>query len=724
MASASTADTASADEVLRKQQKPRGIGPAEVATFAADLFGLSIDRSVKSLDSYDDLNFYVRAQANAGSPFFCRPHQEFVFKVHNGVESARPAFLQGMNDLLAFLSSGGLDVPTAMPGKDGARIQYIECNGVRHALRLLSWVPGKPLRECTITPALLEASGQYLGKLRERLDKFSSNAEACQPFKRAHSWDLRRSTEVRGFVHAVPTDERRALALSVFDEFEASVVPAGVCGDLRSGVLQADFNDANIIVDERTVTGVIDFGDAVWSWVINDIAVALAYVGVTAMSPRVQFCGFGPATDPCGHARAQAAMSSFIAGVARSGYSLNAAELKALPTLVACRLAMSGTMGCYTASQDPANAYITVHSEPAWSMLEALRSGAVTCPELPTISTSPAVTAAATTKTTNTLSLALLQEQDAATTAAVISALSTDPKFRRLSSETTAAIIQRDKEDDEKLAAGIQIGIDRGALPAAADLAVEEYLHIDVLGKSPEDVCAIITNHAGSALQTGAVVVMCGLSGTGKGTTVSLLRRQLPDAVTWSNGNVFRSVTLLAATWCEQQAKRKGADASGGGEDDTNTFDAEAALTPANIKNFMSMLEFGIFDGGEFDIGIRGLGLDVRVSQVANTLLKGKLVSKNIPTVAREIQGEVVSFAAAALEKMCAAGKTVLLEGRRQTVDYVRSPYRYILELSDPDIIGMRRCAQQLAASALDTISAGGGGDVRNVLLSELANAS
>ena len=44
----------------------------------------------------------------------------------------------------------------------------------------------------------------------------------------------------------------------------------------------------------------------------------------------------------------------------------------------------------------------------------------------------------------------------------------------------------------------------------------------------------------------------------------------LPRATTWSNGNVFRSLTLLAVKWCEAQG--------------LPAFDAAKALTPANLQ--------------------------------------------------------------------------------------------------------------------------------------------
>jgi len=65
-------------------------------------------------------------------------------------------------------------------------------------------------------------------------------------------------------------------------------------------------------------------------------------------------------------------------------------------------------------------------------------------------------------------------------------------------------------------------------------------------------------------------------------------------------------------------------------------------------------------------------------------------------------------FAAAAVEAMGNDGLFVLLEGREQTVNYVRTPSRFILELSDPSLIGKRRAAQRLMADTLTRISTQG----------------
>merc|ERR1712196_191312 len=124
--------------------------------------------------------------------------------------------------------------------------------------------------------------------------------------------------------------------------------------------------------------------------------------------------------------------------------------------------------------------------------------------------------------------------------------------------------------DDEKLAKGIQISIDQGVIPKQE--VPPKYQAIDVKGKSPDDVCDEMLKCCGEAATKGCVIGLVGLSGTGKGTTMARLKERLPNAITWSNGNVFRSVTLLAATWCEQQGLAE--------------FDGAKALTAENLTQF------------------------------------------------------------------------------------------------------------------------------------------
>ena len=64
----------------------------------------------------------------------------------------------------------------------------------------------------------------------------------------------------------------------------------------------------------------------------------------------------------------------------------------------------------------------------------------------------------------------------------------------------------------------------------------------------------------------------------------------------------------------------------------------------------------------------------------------------------------MILFAADAISQMQKDGIVVLLEGREQTVNYVRSPYRFNLILSDETLIGKRRAAQRVMGEALKKI--------------------
>lgn len=45
------------------------------------------------------------------------------------------------------------------------------------------------------------------------------------------------------------------------------------------------------------------------------------------------------------------------------------------------------------------------------------------------------------------------------------------------------------------------------------------------------------------------------------------------------------------------------------------------------------------------------------------------------------------------------------MEGRAQTLDYVRTRHRFTLVLPDPTIIGQRRAAQRMMAAALQRLA-------------------
>ena len=286
------------------------------------------------------------------------------------------------------------------------------------------------------------------------------------------------------------------------------------------------------------------------------------------------------------------------------------------------------------------------------------------------------------------VTLETLLRADDTTSNAVIAMLEDNRAFARAARLETESIIARDMQDSQKLEKGIEIAQGKALLPSEI---VEQTPHIvDVSdGKSAEQVAEYICSHLGQSAH-GRVVVLQGLSGTGKGTTARKLQGMLSGEI-WSNGDIFRALTLLVLRLCEQQ----------------DTVFSPQILTPELLERCMAMLEFGEFSGG-YDTRVTGLGLDCIVSEVSSTLLKSRSISSNISTVAHQSQGEVLTFATAALQKMRRGGFDVIVEGRAQTLRYVPTPHRYELVMTNSSLLGKRRLAQRIAAHALEQLRGSG----------------
>eukprot|EP01043_Picozoa_sp_COSAG02_P026015 COSAG02_NODE_1484_length_12382_cov_6.377758_3_plen_328_part_00 len=292
------------------------------------------------------------------------------------MESDNTVFLEGMNELLLHLRKHGITAPHPVDSVTGDWMTKVELplrNGQpkQHAIRLLDWVDGEMMNEQEVTPGLLHETGAYLGNLDEVLDRFDHEG-----FHRSHAWDVRNTAMLTSFYKYLDEEWRLELIRGVVTDFNGVILPAS--SDFRTGLLQADFNDANIIIargDEGVAlpAGVIDFGDAVHSWRVNDVAIAMAYVMVCVSNPENKRAGFAAAGDEEQYPESLLAAAHFLAGF-ESTYPLHDLERAMVWKLASCRLATSATMGWYSWALDPTNEYLKYHATPAWEALKTLRA--------------------------------------------------------------------------------------------------------------------------------------------------------------------------------------------------------------------------------------------------------------------------------------------------------------------------------------------------------------
>ena len=321
------------DEHRRKQEKPTTT-PAEAATLARSLYNINAVTPLKSLDSYDDRNFYVPPTPTTAA---------YLLKVHNGVESDNTDILDAQNAIMIFLANEGFTCSVPIESLHGRLTESTSTPKRWFAVRLLAWVEGRTLNSLAPNFERLRLSGRFLGQLRSKLDHFDH--KGCH---REHLWDIRQTSGLRRFLHALKNVPHiHAVATQVVDAFD-KIQPK--LNALKWGTLQADFNDANIIFNEKGthVVGVIDFGDIVYSNRINDVAIAMAYMMLR---------------PPPGLSTVETA-AIFLQGYCETN-DIDSGELEVLRILVACRLTCSVTLGAFSSMQDQSgNAYLQLHAAP------------------------------------------------------------------------------------------------------------------------------------------------------------------------------------------------------------------------------------------------------------------------------------------------------------------------------------------------------------------------
>ena len=318
----------------------------DAARIAKELFGL--DGTAGLLPSERDQNFRL---TTAGD-------ESYVLKIANSTEPE--AVLDFQNQAMMHLRSrrgAGLRhisiAPEVCLSVDGHQIASTrDDDGTTYLVRLLTYLPGRPLAHAKPhNEDLMFSLGQFFGNLSQLLKDFDHPAT-----HRDFHWDLKNAGRIiPEYMDLIRDPHHQKLVQQFLERYQAVTEPQ--LADLPTGVIHSDGNDYNVLVEPDSsrrnhVTGVIDFGDMVYSKIINEIAIVCAY----AMLDKA---------DPMAPARA------IIAGYHKA-HPLTEAELAVLFDLICMRLCMSV---CHSANQsrhEPDNEYLRISEKPAWDLLKKL----------------------------------------------------------------------------------------------------------------------------------------------------------------------------------------------------------------------------------------------------------------------------------------------------------------------------------------------------------------
>ena len=242
-------------------------------------------------------------------------------------------------------------VALANPVTDPRLIEHA-IGGRAHYVRFLEPVPGIALDR--FRPHGPELRRQ-IGRLAGILDRSTTDVEGED---RPMIWDLRGAAGlIREHRAAIQDSARQDILARILERHDAVVGPRA--DELRVSMIYNDANPANIHVDPARmrdgaphVVGVVDFGDAIRSWTVANLAVACAYAGLRMRDPVAAFCDV---------ARGYAAE-----------HAVTETEADVVYELARLRLALSVTISAVRGAQDPDNEYLLVSQAPAWEALERL----------------------------------------------------------------------------------------------------------------------------------------------------------------------------------------------------------------------------------------------------------------------------------------------------------------------------------------------------------------
>ncbi len=327
-------------------QRP-AVLPAEAQQIALELYSVKV--RARELDSYCDRNFLLENKKGDRS----------ILKISHADEEQ--ANLELQNQMMRHLELHGEKsiFPTVIVSANNRDIETVTVrDGQSHLVRRLSYLPGRPLMLIkNHSPELLRSLGEMLGRMDQALTSFD-HVRASSTL----SWDLRHveSMLTGGLEHVIRPADRSLVEhyLGLYRKLSA-----GKMDSLRQSFIHNDANNSNVLVasarsatggvDQWRVSGLIDFGDLVYSQTINNLAICLAYVMLDKADPL----------EAAGHV---------VRGYA-SHFPLTSEELEHLFLLACMRLCLSATMAAVQKLAEPENKYTSVNEQPAWAVLGKLR---------------------------------------------------------------------------------------------------------------------------------------------------------------------------------------------------------------------------------------------------------------------------------------------------------------------------------------------------------------
>jgi len=305
-----------------------------IENWVANYYGIEVKASV--LNGYDELNFLLVEKSG----------KKNILKVSNS--SHDYFFLEAQVKILQHLAKTDIaaQFQTYTLNKKGETLTEIIVDEQTYCIRILSFLEGSFWVETpTKNNALFENLGTFLGKMDKSLQSFKHPG-----MHRHYTWDISTARDANYKMSYIKDAAKKRIADYFMLQFETEVLPT--LSSYRQAYTHNDANDYNVLVEGDAIAGLIDFGDMVYTALINNVAVASTYAMLHQSDPL-------------------AAAILVVKGY-HSAYALEEKELSILYYLIAARLCISVTQSAYNGSLETNNEHHFITEQPAWDLLSYL----------------------------------------------------------------------------------------------------------------------------------------------------------------------------------------------------------------------------------------------------------------------------------------------------------------------------------------------------------------
>ncbi len=312
----------------------------------------NLDGNATKLVGFVDENFLITCPLRRKT----HSNQSFLLKISSDLSAISAEenrkFLDFQVAILKHLSTKKLPFSTSKIMADKHGNPFSEISATTTA-RLLSWLEGRLWS--TVNPkteSLRKCLGDAAGSLTHSLHDFT-HPEA----HRNLDWDLANAAWTVKFNHrfsGLPAEEAgKHNEIVTYFQNRFSEIQKDY-RTLPKSIVHNDLNDYNILVSEDLehpkVTGIIDFGDAVFTQTVNDLAIVLAYAIMDLPDPL-------------------SGALQVIEGY-NMHYKLSEKELEHLYILVGMRLVITVVSASIKKEENPEEPYYLISEKPAWDLLE------------------------------------------------------------------------------------------------------------------------------------------------------------------------------------------------------------------------------------------------------------------------------------------------------------------------------------------------------------------